>query len=390
MDVYTSQHYSKLPPGATIGQINQCQIEQSPQQLYQVQHGHQSQIPVMQYSSVPHNTTKYPGAPYHVPQQTTSSFVQSQPRIQQSLGATNHMSQMQQLQQLQKLRQIQMMQQQRQTQLIQSAQPNTGIFTGKLSSLDENKTDLFSEYEHDTGNSIYYGDSTISNLSLENTSKKYFKRLYSLNIPTIVKSKVEEYIVSTGQRIHVIDDEVLCAKVINAYRELNIPYDEYELFALFGIDPRRTKVHEYISNTSTRNSAIVEAPISISLSVTDPSKYIPVVLDNYIMKHQVPIENLDLMKQRIVNLCKLLCQFNKLLLEEQPYNIAAAFVFLFIKEMTNVTVKKSEFSQKIFSELPNVDTKKFSKVYKVVLNTFNTLKQTRPDILTAYISANYC
>jgi hypothetical protein len=382
MDVYTNQHYQKIPPGATFCQIDQGQIGKSTQlhQLHQVQYG--QQIPMMQFSNVPHNTVQYSNVSYQI----SNSSLPSQPRIQQSLGTTSNISQMQQLQQL---RQIQMMQQQRQIQSIQSSQVNTGVSTGKLTALEKDKTDLFSEYEHDTGNNIYYGDSTISNLSLENTSKKYFKRLYSLNIPTVVKSKVEEYIVSTGQRIHVIDDEVLCAKVINAYRELNIPYDEYDLFTLFGIDPRRTKVHEYISNTSTRNSAIVEAPISISLSVTDPSKYIPIVLDNYVTKHQVPSENIDLMKQRIINLCKLLCQFNKLLLEEQPYNIAAAFVFLFIKEMTNVTVKKSEFSQKIFSELPNVDTKKFSKVYKIVLNTFNTLKQTRPDILTAYISANY-
>lgn len=224
-------------------------------------------------------------------------------------------------------------------------------------------------------NSVSYGV-PLSDVSLCENTKKYFKRLSGLNIPNVVKEKVTSFILSINERFHTISDEELCAHVISAYNELGLQFDFFFIYNLFNINPYRNNVSSYLSNTSTLKKAIVEVNSSINIVILPPDLYIESLFRKYISYYMIPINEDSLKKHitRTINLSKYLCKCNRSLIENEPHSVASAMIYFYLKNFTSISFGIKVFSQKVFSELENVDRQKFGVILQIIRNIYNLIK----------------
>jgi hypothetical protein len=228
---------------------------------------------------------------------------------------------------------------------------------------------------------IFYGDSVFSTFGEENTTKSYFKKLYSLDIPLKVKRKVEEKIISLKKRIHSISDEILCSIVILSYQEVDdkeIIFDILKIYKIFGIDPSKSKISQYTSNATTKTTLVSDSSIFINVLVPNPSIYINQIFDEYIKKNNLIFENLKELTDKIIKFSNLIFDTNAYIKQCSPYETAAVMIFLYLKE---INTKKSFFKKSSFLLLEGINKKKFEKGLKEVDNALIFLKNHHGDSL---------
>lgn len=210
--------------------------------------------------------------------------------------------------------------------------------------------------------------------NIENT-KKYINRIYNLDLPKEIKQKTLDNISCINDRFHKISDEELCAHVISSYYELGLEIDFYKIYDLFGINHFKNNVTKYLSNTSTIKKSTVEVNLSVNIILIPSIDLIEGMFNLYINKYNIKHKvELNAHIIRCKNLCSYICNFNKRLIEIEPYTFASAIIFLYLKMFTNYKNKVNVFSQKVFSQLDNVNSKKFIYVYKTLVKTFESIE----------------
>ena len=230
------------------------------------------------------------------------------------------------------------------------------------------------EYEqYVVSNQVY------SNNTSEQT-KSYFKKLYSLPIPSEVKRKVEEDILSSNKRIHQIQDEILCAMIINAYHTLKLDYNFETIMQMMNIDPRKSHILHLLQKVNTKNTLINNQENSFAIIVIKPSKYINEVFESYLAKIQYDFRNKEVIINNIRNIMLKLEELYPPIIQKPPRECASILIYLYLKGNLDNN-SRDIFNKKIFSELPNIVSTKFSTCYPDIKNKFYGLYETHNDFM---------
>jgi hypothetical protein len=248
-------------------------------------------------------------------------------------------------------------------------------------SYEQNKEDIFRMTDEENTNQISYGDTPYIPLS-NDTSKPCFKLLESLNIPNEVKQKIEEKIITSGERSSSIKPEIMCALVIVTFFELNLDVDIDAIIRLFDINSSKNKIMQLISKATTKKTILSQQNTSINMVIVNPSDYIIEIFDLYINKVCVMFNNKDYVVNKIKELTIKLEEYYPLLVQEYPRETASAIVYFYLNGNIN-KCKRQFFNENIFSSLQFINKNNFKKRLKYVESIFNDFSKRFPD---AYIS----
>ena len=244
---------------------------------------------------------------------------------------------------------------------------------------EEKLSQLFQGSEYDGGREIYYGDLNTG-AEIDNThTKSHFKRLFSLQLPIEVKNGVHAKILASKKRTHVITDDMLCAYTIRVYTELGLPYDIYQIYNIFGVDPSKSNVSELISNCTTKQTILSEEKKSISVMVIKPKDYIKKVLNEYLTKFNIVLPYVDIMIRKLEYFADVMVTICSLLLNKPPLDVASALVYFYINTGSS-GLRKDTFSKKIFYSLDGVTKAKFEDSLASISLAYEQLKQTNPNV----------
>lgn len=247
--------------------------------------------------------------------------------------------------------------------------------------LESRKEDIFKEDAYDENKEIIYGDRLVHAITNE-TTKSYFKRLYALNIPHEVKLRVEEKIIAFDKRIHQVSDEILCSLVIISYQELGLSFNIELIIRMFNLDPVKSRVTEYISQCTTEVNIMSNQETSINQILIKPSTYICELFKTYITIYNLPFENSDQISNKLFLLTQMLESHIPMISDYSPRETAAVILYLYLKGRINT--KRSYYSKKVFSTLPQVENKSFDKSYDFLKTKFEYLKNNHTDYLNQF------
>lgn len=244
------------------------------------------------------------------------------------------------------------------------------------------KEDIFKMAEEENIGHVSYGDQPYVPLS-NDTSKPCFKLLYSLNIPSQVKQKVEEKILTSGKRTSNITSEIMCALVITAHRDLGLEFDFEGTIRMFGLDPFKSKVMQLISQATTKSTIVSKEETSISMVIIYPSTYIVEIFNSYIVKFGILFNNKDYVANKIKELTETLEQYYPVIIQLYPREAASSIIYLYLKgNITNNT--KGLFTETIFSELPLIVKSKFKKCLKSLEFIFVEFSSKYPQLYLSF------
>lgn len=225
--------------------------------------------------------------------------------------------------------------------------------------LYQQKENIFKSTDEEINTHISYGDQPYIPLS-NDTSKPCFKLLFSLNIPSNVKQKVEEKILASGKKLSSITPEIICSLIIIAYGNFGLEFDLENIIRMCGLNPYKNKVTEFISKVTTKDINILEEEDSVGMFISYPSKYISEVFNLYINKFCINFTNKDNVINKIVLLTETLEKCYPTIIQLFPREAASGIIFLYLKD-SNINKPRKLFSETIFSELPLVQKSKFKK-----------------------------
>lgn len=241
--------------------------------------------------------------------------------------------------------------------------------------------DEIDEYTEYGGGNINYGELSEDKNNLD-TSKSYFKVLYSLDIHQEVKQRVEEKILSSYKRHYQIDNDTLCACVIICYQELNIPFDFVSIIRIFGLDPLKSKVTELLSKATTKSTLMSEESTSINIVLIKPSNYTIELFTSYINTNNISPDNLYI-GEKIKQLTESLEINYSIINQYSPPETASSIIYHYLKAI--ITVKKrSFFSKKKFSSLPGISQKRFELSCKCIEKIFAEALTNNPNYLKQF------
>lgn len=244
--------------------------------------------------------------------------------------------------------------------------------------LKHNISDIFQGCEYNEGKDILYGDS-LNQPIFNGKIKPHILKLNSLNIPQIVKNKVEEKIIMYDKRKHSFSDEELCALILHSYQDLAIDCNYESIMRMFNINPTKTKVMEYLSKTTTKSSISSNEEKTVSVLLMKPSNFIRKIYDSYITRTNIIINNSNIVVSKLIQISVEIETKFPLILQSPPIEIAAAIIFLYLK-MIIPTLKRNIFNKKLFSSLPDIIPKRFENSLGVVQEIFTILNNTNPLI----------
>ncbi len=227
---------------------------------------------------------------------------------------------------------------------------------------------------------ICYGDANAIGEHEQIQNKPHFKRLFSLDLPTEIKIDVQNRILSSKKRTHVITDEMLCALTIKAYVEKGLPFEIYQIYNIFGIDPRRSNVSSLISNCTNRESLLSQEQSAIPIIVIKPKDYIKTIIYEYINQYKINLQNLEKMIFKLEYFADILVAINPSFLNFTPLDVASSIVFFYLNLGSVATKsKKKILSKKIFYSLSGVTKIKFEESLKHVEIMYEVLKKYKPE-----------
>lgn len=263
--------------------------------------------------------------------------------------------------------------------------PNKEFNTFKLTSDDQTMTkeEIFKGTGDEAFDQPTYVDHSYTPI-IGDSSKSYFKKLYSLPVRAEVKRKVEEDIISSNKRIHLLPDVVICSLVINAHQHLGYEFDIVNIFNMFGIDPRKNNVLQLLQKVSTKMTLASNQENAFAMIVVEPSKYVAEVFEAYLVRIQYNFRDKD---QIINNIKRIMLKLEEIyppLIQNPPRECASILVFLYLRG--NLDIKSRQiFNRKIFSELPGVVSTKFDACFSDMERKFQELFITNSDfMLTCY------
>lgn len=226
-----------------------------------------------------------------------------------------------------------------------------------------------------------YEDNVYGNV-IGDTSKTYFKKLYSLPVAPEVKRKVEEDIIGSGKRIHQLPDDVICSLVINAHQQLGIPCDIVQVMAMFDIDPRKSRVLQLLQKVSTKTTLASNQENAFAMIVVEPSKYIGEVFEAYLKKINSEFRDKE---QTVANIKKIMLKLEEMyppIVQKPPRECASILVYLYLKGKLDVSSRR-KFNKKIFSELPGIVSTKFDSCFFEMERRFIELCNTNPHFMSS-------
>jgi len=239
--------------------------------------------------------------------------------------------------------------------------------------------DIFIGNEYDDGRDVFYGDTNGTSI-LDNTNiKPHFRRLYDMDLPNSIKNNVEKKISSSKKRIHVVNDDILCAFTILSYMELKLPYDLYEIYKKFHLDPNKSNVLELISNCTTKQTIVSEQNMTVNVIALKSTGYITQFLTEYRDKHNIVFKMFDLMIIKIKYFSEVLTSLCSQLLNKQPLDVASSIIYSYIIN-GSYNLKKKFFSKKIFYSMDGVTKNNFEVCILLVNETFTIIKNNYQDI----------
>lgn len=241
--------------------------------------------------------------------------------------------------------------------------------------------EFYEEIEEYNDGRINYGELAEDKINNDST-KSYFKYLYTLDIHQEVKQKVEEKIISSYKRYYQIDNDVLCACVITCYQELNIPFDFLNIIRIFGLDPLKSKVTELLSKATTKATLMSEEPTSISVIIIKPSNYVIELFTIYLNNYNINSNNAYI-GEKIKDLTESLEIHYPKIIQYGPRESASSIIYHYLKRTIKVK-KRSYFCKKIFSSLPEIVQKRFELSCKFIETIFVDIESNHPDYLKQF------
>uniref|UniRef100_A0A6C0BDK7 Uncharacterized protein n=1 Tax=viral metagenome TaxID=1070528 RepID=A0A6C0BDK7_9ZZZZ len=239
---------------------------------------------------------------------------------------------------------------------------------------------LFEGSECLNSRDIFYGDSNTGSELEPTRTKVYFQRLHSLNLPNEIKRKIQDKILTAKRRVHIINDEMLCAYAIRSYYELGIQFDIYKVYEIFGINPCKSNVMEMVSNCTTKQSIISDENISVNVISIRPSDYVRQLLTEYVLKFTISMPSFEQMIKKIEYFSTVLTTICPILMNKTPLDTASAISYFYILKGSN-SLRKEIFSKKIFYSLQGINKAKFDESLKYIITSFEELKKSRPEIV---------
>lgn len=226
----------------------------------------------------------------------------------------------------------------------------------------------------DTINENTYTDVDEENPGITMQEKKHIVKLKEFNFCKEVTSWVENEICNVRRRIHNYNDDILSAYVILAHISLGIPYTIDVLLNVMGTSKKKKPILDLISGTSTKNSPLQEASITVPIIVVSPVQLISTVLDIYLKTNysRVPFEFSEITND-IKHYTYIMCMSDKTFFNIDPKSSAAAFVYFYINKFSGVItpgkkplVVKTNFKTLKFgpTSREGVNQKSFDECYK--------------------------
>ena len=241
-----------------------------------------------------------------------------------------------------------------------------------------NISNIFSGCEYNEGKDVLYGD-TLNQTFLNNKTKPYLAKINSLNIPQIVKNKVEEKIILYNKRKHSFSDDELCSLILHSYQDLEIECNYENIMRMLGINPSKTRVMEHLSKTTTKSSISSNEEKTVSVLLMKPSNFIKEVYESYILRANIIISNSSIVSNKLLQISIEIENNFPLVLQNPPREISAAIIFLYLKRILP-TLKRNVFNKKLFSSLPNIIPKRFENSLLVIDDIFSILDVKNPII----------
>jgi hypothetical protein len=241
-----------------------------------------------------------------------------------------------------------------------------------------NISNIFSGCEYNEGKDVLYGD-TLNQTFLNNKTKPYLAKINSLNIPQIVKNKVEEKIILYNKRKHSFSDDELCSLILHSYQDLEIECNYENIMRMLGINPSKTRVMEHLSKTTTKSSISSNEEKTVSVLLMKPSNFIKEVYESYILRANIIISNSSIVSNKLLQISIEIENNFPLVLQNPPREISAAIIFLYLKRILP-TLKRNVFNKKLFSSLPNIIPKRFENSLLVIDDIFSVLDVKNPII----------
>lgn len=259
--------------------------------------------------------------------------------------------------------------------------PKKEFNTFKLTS-DETpirKEDIFKGNGDEAFEQVTYVENSYNPI-MGDSSKSYFKKLYSLPVPPEVKRKVEEDIIASNKRIHLLPDEVICSLVINAHQHLGLDFDIVSIFAMFGIDPRKNNILQLLQKVSTKITLASNQENAFAMIVVEPSKYISEIFNLYLAKIQYNFRDKE---QTIDSIKRIMIKLEEMyppLVQKPPRECASILVYLYLRGNLDINSRQI-FNKKIFSELPGIVSTKFDSCFNDLERKFNDLFRNNPTFM---------
>ena len=184
----------------------------------------------------------------------------------------------------------------------------------------------------------------------------YTDRLLTLNIHTDVIEWIRNNLDNTPGKI---TNEHLFALIVLGYADLSIPFDPIKLNENLKVNSQ--KVSGLLSGTNSSQCILSKISLTIPISVISPKNYINKIVKTFSIKHIIDgdinklIENIEYFTEE-------LCLKHKIILQENPNDMAFAIIFYYISLcITGKKISKSDF------DIEGFNKQSFNKCYKTLL-----------------------
>lgn len=202
------------------------------------------------------------------------------------------------------------------------------------------------EYGNDISLEVCNDDdcfSSFDELSInDGPTKVHIKKLRDCNFDQDVTNWIEDEISNVTRRIHRYSNETLAAYAIKGHEACKKTYNIDIILMKTGAVGKKKKVLDLVSTTSTKNSPVSDASVSLSMIIRKPEELIEMVIMKYFDKQGIKITfPLKTIVDDISHFTRIFCEFNPVLLNFGPRSCACAFVFFYMSKFSSDQTKTS-------------------------------------------------
>lgn len=233
--------------------------------------------------------------------------------------------------------------------------------------------------------------------------KVHIKKVRDCNFDVEVTKWIEDEISSITRRIHRYSNETLAAYAVKAHEVCGKSYNLDTILMKMGAVGKKKKVLDLVSSTTTKNSPVSDASVSLSMIIMKPEDLIETVLTKYFDNQDIRITfPLKTIVDDISHFTRVFCEFNPRFLTFGPRSSACAFVFFYMFNFSSdqarlsskkkTTVRKTHFKNMKFGEdgsSDGINPKDFDDCYSSINEIYKEYEKTATiDDLKQLIMAN--